>query len=244
MIQLQRIERHFLLGEQSVAALAQIDLHIHAGEYVAVMGPSGSGKSTLLNVLGLLDRPDSGHYLLDGIDTADLSEPALAELRSRSIGFVFQSFHLIPRLSARENIELPLTLAGIAPALRRQRVDELLAQLGIGNRAAHKPAELSGGQRQRVAIGRAIAMSPRLLLADEPTGNLDSHSGEEVIKLLERLNREQGITLVVVTHDPRLGARASRQIRMADGIIVSDNQTATTGGTEFIESPSLAGPTA
>lgn len=245
MIQLQQIERHFLLGEQSVAALAQIDLQIHAGEYVAVMGPSGSGKSTLLNVLGLLDQPDSGHYLLDGIDTAGLSEPALAELRSRSIGFVFQSFHLIPRLSARENIELPLTLAGIAPGLRRQRVDELLAQLGIGNRAAHKPAELSGGQRQRVAIGRAIAMSPRLLLADEPTGNLDSHSGEEVIKLLERLNREQGITLVVVTHDPRLGARASRQIRMADGIIVTDNQAAATatGEAEAIESPSLAGPT-
>ncbi len=240
MIQLQRIDRHFLLGEQSVAALAQIDLQIHAGEYVAVMGPSGSGKSTLLNVLGLLDRPDSGHYLLDGIDTAGLSEPVLAELRSRSIGFVFQSFHLIPRLSARENIELPLTLAGIAPALRRQRVDELLAQLGIGNRAAHKPAELSGGQRQRVAIGRAIAMSPRLLLADEPTGNLDSHSGEDVIKLLERLNREQGITLVVVTHDPRLGARASRQIRMADGVIVTDNQTTATG----IELPSLAGPAA
>jgi len=275
MIQLQQVERHFLLGEQSVAALAQIDLQIHAGEYVAVMGPSGSGKSTLLNVLGLLDRPDSGHYLLDGIDTAGLSEPALAELRSRSIGFVFQSFHLIPRLSARENIELPLTLAGIAPALRRQRVDELLAQLGIGNRAAHKPAELSGGQRQRVAIGRAIAMSPRLLLADEPTGNRDLPGGAVLVvgsaqsgvqiaedlamagrtvylctspvgRLRRRLQEglEQGITLVVVTHDPRLGARASRQIRMADGIIVSDNQTAATGGTESIESPSLAGPTA
>jgi putative ABC transport system ATP-binding protein len=227
MIRLQGVARHFMLGEQSVHALAQVNLHINAGEYVAVMGPSGSGKSTLLNVLGLLDRPDAGHYLLDGIDTAGLGEPQLAELRSRSIGFVFQSFHLIPRLSARENIELPLTLAGMAPAQRRTRVDELLAQLGLGNRAEHKPAELSGGQRQRVAIGRAIAMSPRLLLADEPTGNLDSHSGEEVIKLLERLNQEQGITLVVVTHDPRLGSRARRQVRMADGGIESDSQPQT-----------------
>ena len=228
MIRLQGVERHFLLGEQSVHALAQIELTIGSGEYVAVMGPSGSGKSTLLNVLGLLDRPDSGHYLLDGTDTASLDESELARLRSHSIGFVFQSFHLIPRLSARENMELPLMLAGVAPIVRRRRVDELLAELGLGNRAEHKPAELSGGQRQRVAIGRAIAMSPRLLLADEPTGNLDSHSGEEVMALLERLNQTQGITLVVVTHDSRLGARARRQIRMNDGQIVLDS-TPTTG---------------
>ena len=227
MIRLQGVERHFLLGEQSVHALAQIELTISSGEYVAVMGPSGSGKSTLLNVLGLLDRPDSGHYLLDGTDTATLDESELARLRSHSIGFVFQSFHLIPRLSARENMELPLMLAGVAPAVRRRRVDELLAELGLGNRAEHKPAELSGGQRQRVAIGRAIAMSPRLLLADEPTGNLDSHSGEEVMALLERLNQSQGITLVVVTHDSRLGARARRQIRMNDGQIVLDSTAAT-----------------
>ena len=223
MIRLQQVERQFQLGEQTVHALSRLELTIQAGEYVAVMGPSGSGKSTLLNVLGLLDRPDSGHYLLDGIDTAGLSELQLATLRSQSIGFVFQSFHLIPRLTARENIELPLTLAGVAPAQRRARVDGLLAELGLGNRAEHKPAELSGGQRQRVAIGRAMAMSPRLLLADEPTGNLDSHSGDEVIKLLERLNREQGITLVIVTHDPRLGARAKRQIQMRDGLIELDS---------------------
>ena len=226
MIRLQGVERHFLLGEQSVHALAQIELTIGSGEYVAVMGPSGSGKSTLPNVLGLLDRPDSGHYLLDGTDTATLDESELARLRSHSIGFVFQSFHLIPRLSARENMELPLMLAGVAPAVRRRRVDELLAELGLGNRAEHKPAELSGGQRQRVAIGRAIAMSPRLLLADEPTGNLDSHSGEEVMALLERLNQSQGITLVVVTHDSRLGARARRQISMNDGQIVLDSTAA------------------
>ena len=227
MIRLQGVERHFLLGEQSVHALAQIELTIGSGEYVAVMGPSGSGKSTLLNVLGLLDRPDSGHYLLDGTDTATLDESELARLRSHSIGFVFQSFHLIPRLSARENMELPQMLAGVAPIVRRRRVDELLAELGLGNRAEHKPAELSGGQRQRVAIGRAIAMSPRLLLADEPTGNLDSHSGEEVMALLERLNQTPGITLVVVTHDSRLGARARRQIRMNDGQIVLDSTAAT-----------------
>ena len=223
MIRLLQVERQFQLGEQTVHALSRLELTIQAGEYVAVMGPSGSGKSTLLNVLGLLDRPDSGHYLLDGIDTAGLSELQLATLRSQSIGFVFQSFHLIPRLTARENIELPLTLAGVVPAQRRARVDGLLAELGLGNRAEHKPAELSGGQRQRVAIGRAMAMSPRLLLADEPTGNLDSHSGDEVIKLLERLNREQGITLVIVTHDPRLGARAKRQIQMRDGLIELDS---------------------
>ena len=223
MIRLLQVERQFQLGEQTVHALSRLELTIQAGEYVAVMGPSGSGKSTLLNVLGLLDRPDRGHSLLDGIDTAGLSELQLATLRSQSIGFVFQSFHLIPRLTARENIELPLMLAGVAPALRRERVDGLLAELGLGNRAEHKPAELSGGQRQRVAIGRAMAMSPRLLLADEPTGNLDSHSGDEVIKLLERLNREQGITLVIVTHDPRLGARAKRQIQMRDGLIEVDS---------------------
>ena len=225
MIALQGITRHFQLGEQPVCALEQINLTITTGEYIAVMGPSGSGKSTLLNVLGLLDRPDSGHYLLDGTDTAQLGERELATLRSRRIGFVFQSFHLVPRLSARENIELPLMLSGMAPALRRQRVDALLEGLALSNRAGHKPAELSGGQRQRVAIGRAMAMSPALLLADEPTGNLDSHSGEEVMALLERLNRQQGITLIVVTHDERLGARAGRQIRMNDGRIVQDRCT-------------------
>lgn len=226
MIQLQQIERQFRLGEQTVHALSQLNLTIQAGEYVAIMGPSGSGKSTLLNVLGLLDRPDGGHYLLDDIDTAGLGESQLATLRSQSIGFVFQSFHLIPRLCARENIELPLMLAGMHPIQRQERVASLLAELGLTNRADHKPSELSGGQRQRVAIGRAMAMSPRLLLADEPTGNLDSHSGDEVIRLLERLNREQGITLVIVTHDPRLGARARRQIQMRDGLIEFDSAVA------------------
>ena len=189
MIQLQQIERQFRLGEQTVHALSQLNLTIQAGEYVAIMGPSGSGKSTLLNVLGLLDRPDGGHYLLDGIDTAGLGESQLATLRSQSIGFVFQSFHLIPRLCARENIELPLMLAGMHPIERQERVASLLAELGLTNRADHKPSELSGGQRQR-------------------------------------LNREQGITLVIVTHDPRLGARARRQIQMRDGLIEFDSAVA------------------
>ncbi len=187
------------------------------------MGPSGSGKSTLLNVLGLLDRPDEGRYWLGGEDTATLSEPALAQLRGHRIGFVFQSFHLISRLTARENVELPLMLCGIASAERHRRSQQLLGELGLDNRAGHRPAELSGGQRQRVAIARAMAMAPRLILADEPTGNLDSRSGEEVITLLEGLNREQGITLVVVTHDPRLGDRAGRRILMNDGRINIDS---------------------
>lgn len=217
-------------GGSEVAALDRVSLGVAEGEYLAVMGPSGSGKSTLLNVLGLLDRPDEGRYWLGGEDTATLSEPALAQLRGHRIGFVFQSFHLISRLTARENVELPLMLCGIAPAERHRRSQRLLGELGLENRAEHRPAELSGGQRQRVAIARAMAMAPRLILADEPTGNLDSRSGEEVITLLEGLNREQGITLVVVTHDPRLGERAGRRILMNDGRISTDSIDSTNSG--------------
>ncbi|WP_429168896.1 ABC transporter ATP-binding protein [Aeromonas rivipollensis] len=223
LIRLDAVSRRFTLGGTEVAALDRVSLRVAEGEYLAVMGPSGSGKSTLLNVLGLLDRPDEGRYWLGGQDIATLSEPALAQLRGHRIGFVFQSFHLIPRLTARENVELPLMLCGVAPAERRRRSQRLLGDLGLENRADHRPAELSGGQRQRVAIARAMAMAPRLILADEPTGNLDSRSGEEVITLLEGLNREQGITLVVVTHDPRLGERAGRRISMDDGRISSDS---------------------
>ena len=222
-IRLEAVSRRFTLGGSEVAALDRVSLRVAEGEYLAVMGPSGSGKSTLLNVLGLLDRPDEGRYWLGGEDTATLSEPALARLRGHRIGFVFQSFHLVSRLTARENVELPLMLCGVAPTERHRRSQQLLASLGLGNRADHRPAELSGGQRQRVAIARAMAMAPRLILADEPTGNLDSRSGEEVITLLEGLNRVQGITLVVVTHDPRLGERAGRRILMNDGRIGSDS---------------------
>ncbi len=223
LIRLEAVSRRFTLGGTEVAALEHVSLRVAEGEHLAVMGPSGSGKSTLLNVLGLLDRPDEGQYWLGGEDTATLSEPALAQLRGHRIGFVFQSFHLISRLTARENVELPLMLCGVLPAERHRRSQRLLEELGLENRADHRPAELSGGQRQRVAIARAMAMAPRLILADEPTGNLDSRSGEEVITLLEGLNREQGITLVVVTHDPRLGERAGRRISMDDGRISSDS---------------------
>jgi len=221
MIELKQVERTFTLGDQLVHGLRGVDLHIDAGEYLAVMGPSGSGKSTLLNLLGLLDRPDRGEYLLNGQPTSTLREEQRAALRAHHIGFVFQSFHLIGRLSAAENIGLPLMLSGVAPAERRRRVHEVLARLALEDRADHLPHQLSGGQRQRVAIARAIVMEPDLLLADEPTGNLDSHSGLQVVELLEELNR-RGITLILVTHDPQIGGRARRRLRMQDGAIVED----------------------
>jgi len=221
LIVLAGIERRFLVGDQVVAALRGIDLTLADGEYVAVMGPSGSGKSTLLNILGLLDRPDAGTYALGGIETTTLSEERRAALRRDRIGFIFQSFHLIPRLTAAENVELPLTLAGVTPRERRERVAQTLDALGLTPRAHHRPDQLSGGQRQRVAIARATIMAPGLILADEPTGNLDRASGEEVIRALEGLNA-RGLTLILVTHDPQLGGRARRRIRMDDGAIAED----------------------
>jgi putative ABC transport system ATP-binding protein len=225
MIELHGIRRTFRLGDSEVQALRDIDLRIEAGEYLSVMGPSGSGKSTLLNVLGLLDRPDAGEYRLDGIATARLGEEARARLRRERIGFVFQSYHLVPRLTARENIELPLVLAERLPSERARVVDGVLERLGLGDRAHHLPSQLSGGQRQRVAIGRSIVMKPGLLLADEPTGNLDSRAGADVSALLEELNAG-GITLLVVTHDPAIGARARRRLRMQDGAIAADEHDA------------------
>jgi putative ABC transport system ATP-binding protein len=222
MIRLDALCKTYQLGDQPVKALDQVDLEIEAGEYLSVMGPSGSGKSTLLNIIGLLDTPDSGRYDLAGREMTALEEEARAAERNRRIGFVFQAYHLIERLSARENIELPLVLAGMAPAERRPLVDEVIERLGLGDRAGHLPRQLSGGQRQRVAIARAVIRKPSLLLADEPTGNLDSHSGAEVIALLEELNG-QGITLLVVTHDPAIGQRAARRLRMADGRITDDS---------------------
>lgn len=220
-IRVRGVHRRFQLGDQTVHALNNIDLDIQQGEYLSVMGPSGSGKSTLLNMLGLLDVPDEGEYWLAGQDTVPMKEEERADYRRDHIGFVFQSYHLIPRLSARENMELPLVLAGISPAERRKRLDPVVKRLGLTERAAHKPEQLSGGQRQRVAIGRAIIMNAPLLLADEPTGNLDTHSGADVIELLEELN-QQGTTLIVVTHDQAMGNRAHRRLRMVDGKIVSD----------------------
>ena len=221
MIELRQVERDFAVGDETVRALSQVDLQVPDGDYISVMGPSGSGKSTLLNVLGLLDRPSDGSYRLDGTETTGLNEEQRTTLRRERIGFVFQAFHLVPRLSAAENIGLPMVLAGIPPAQRQQRIGEVLAALDLEDRAHHRPDQLSGGQRQRVAIGRAIIMQPGLLLADEPTGNLDEHSGQDVISLLENLNAE-GITLMVVTHDPDIGERARRRIRMRDGRIETD----------------------
>jgi len=223
MIRLDHLNRIFEVGDEKVHALADVDLNVEAGEYLSIMGPSGSGKSTLLNILGLLDRPSSGTYHLDDVDSSSLSDEDRARLRRNKIGFVFQFFHLIPRLTAFENVELPLTLAGVEPEDRRPKVEAALESLGLTPRAGHRPDQLSGGQRQRVAIARATIMDPPVLLADEPTGNLDSASGEEVIEILEGLN-ERGITLLVVTHDEALGKRAKRRIHMVDGAIVEDRR--------------------
>ena len=224
MIELREVSRIFHVGGQEVRAMDRISLTITPGEYVSIMGPSGSGKSTLLNTLGLLDTPDSGHYLLDGLDVTSLSDAQLAEVRSRKIGFIFQFFHLIPRLTAQQNIELPLLLAGVARKERTERSLPLLEAFGLNERRHHRPDELSGGQRQRVAIARAVINRPAVLLADEPTGNLDRHSSGDIIELLEQLNRD-GLTLVIVTHDPEVGERAHRRIRVVDGTIASDSRS-------------------
>jgi putative ABC transport system ATP-binding protein len=222
MIRLQDIERIFDVGGQQVHALHQVNLNIERGAYVSIMGPSGSGKSTLLNLIGLLDRPSAGRYLFEQRDITALSDDEQAQVRRERIGFVFQFFHLVPRLTAAENIELPLVLAGMPPAQRGPKVNETLKAYGLSERAHHRPDQLSGGQRQRVAIGRATIIEPGLLLADEPTGNLDRASGHEVVEILEQLNA-RGITLLVVTHDPELGQRARRRLRMVDGAIVEDS---------------------
>ncbi len=221
MIHLEKINRIFQVGDQQVRALNDVDLTIRSGDYLSIMGPSGSGKSTLLNILGLLDQPSSGTYQLDGRETTQIDDEQLARLRGRKIGFVFQFFHLIGRLSAAENIELPLILAEEAPAKRKPKVQEILYKVGLEDRSEHRPDQLSGGQRQRVAIARATITRPDVLLADEPTGNLDSVSGTEVIQLMESMN-ESGLTVLVVTHDPTIGDRARRKIKMIDGSIVAD----------------------
>lgn len=226
MIRLEKVSRTFTVGDQQVAALRGIDLDIAAGDYVSIMGPSGSGKSTLLNLIGLLDRPSSGTYLLDGGNVTDLNDVQQAKVRSEKIGFVFQSFHLVPRLTAAMNIELPLILAGIPVAERKERVTELLKNYGLTDRADHRPDQLSGGQRQRVAIARATSMHPAVLLADEPTGNLDQTTGKEVMNLLEQMVAKR-VALIVVTHDPVIGCRAVRQLHMVDGQFTGETRRAT-----------------
>lgn len=225
MIRFRHAQRFFAVGDQVVRALDDVDLDIGAGEYAAITGPSGSGKSTLLNAIGLLDRLTDGSYFLEGSDVTRLSDDDLARTRREKIGFVFQFFHLVPRLTAAQNVELPLILSDAEPNARRERVEESLEALGLSDRAHHRPNQLSGGQRQRVAIARAMVTRPQVILADEPTGNLDRASGLDVVEILEGLNRD-GITLLVVTHDGELADRAVRRIRMVDGKIASDTGSA------------------
>ena len=216
MIKFNQITRTYEVGGIPLHALREFDLEIEAGDYLAIMGPSGSGKSTLLNIIGCLDRPTSGSYLLGGKEVAKLSETELSLVRRNKIGFVFQTFHLIPRLTAAGNVELPMIFAGVERAERRERVARALEAVDLSDRSKHRPDQLSGGERQRVAIARAVVMDPSIMLADEPTGNLDSAAGAEVIKLLERMNGD-GLTLIVVTHNPAIGSRAGAQIRLIDG---------------------------
>lgn len=221
MIDLRGVQRNFQLGDDHVHALRTLDLKIEQGDYVALMGPSGSGKSTLLNIIGLLDRPDAGHYLLDGRDVGSMPPDDRALIRRHKIGFVFQSFHLIPRLTAAQNVELPLILANMEDSQRQDRVNEVLRAVGLEDRARHRPDQLSGGQRQRVAIARAIIMRPQIILADEPTGNLDHSSGKVILETLDELNAG-GITVIIVTHDPIVAEHARTRFRMMDGKLQHD----------------------
>jgi putative ABC transport system ATP-binding protein len=224
VIQVHDVTKTYELGQIRVRALRNVSLRIDAGDLVAIMGSSGSGKSTLMNILGCLDVPTSGRYEIDGLDVSRMDEDDLSDLRNRKIGFVFQSFNLVPRTSAVVNVELPLAYAGLRGAERRQRAERALRSVGMGHRLNHQPAELSGGQQQRVAVARAIVTNPSLILADEPTGNLDSHSSEDVLRIFARLN-EEGRTVVLITHEPDVAAQAKRVIRLSDGEIVEDERT-------------------
>ena len=219
LLSLERVTKAYRMGQVEVLALRGVDLELAEGEFLAIMGPSGSGKSTLLHIAGLLDRPTSGRVLWQGEDVTGLRSARLAELRGRHIGFVFQTFNLIPTLTAQENVELPLVFQGVPAGERRKRAGELLAAVGLSARARHRPGQLSGGERQRVAIARALAADPKLILADEPTGNLDSTSGREILALLAELN-EAGKTLVLVTHDAEAASVAKEVLRMRDGMFV------------------------
>jgi len=223
VIELKDISRTFTVGCRPVHALRDINISISAGQYVSIMGPSGSGKSTLLNLVGCLDRPSGGSYVLDDREISQLSDNELSLVRRHKIGFVFQFFHLVPRLTAAQNVELPLMFAGIEPAVRAERTRRTLEAMGLSERMDHRPHQLSGGESQRVAIARAVVTKPDILLADEPTGNLDSAAGREIVDLLEGMNAD-GLTLVVVTHDPEMGRRATRRLKLADGILVQDER--------------------
>jgi len=222
-IKFENVWKIYKLGAVEVAALRGLSIEIKRGEHLAMMGPSGSGKSTFLHLAGALDRPTRGRVLIEGRDPSKLNDDELSKLRNRYIGFVFQTFNLIPRLTALENVMLPLVVRGVDGSERRRRAIEALEQVGLGDRINHRPTELSGGEQQRVAIARAIVTRPRIVLADEPTGNLDSVSAREIVKVLSRLNRELGITVVVVTHDPEVASAAQRVVRIRDGVIYEGN---------------------
>ncbi len=228
MVQLTDVNKSYYTGGAEIRALCHITLSLNVGDYVALLGPSGSGKSTLLHILGCLDRPTSGSYQLEGLNVGELDLNQLAEVRNRKIGFVFQSFQLMPRLTALENVALPMLFAGMRATERRERAAALLARVGLAERRGHRPAELSGGQQQRVAIARALANQPTIVLADEPTGNLDSNSGAEILRLLEGLC-DEGRIVVVVTHDQNLAQRARQIIRLLDGQMVSEASSAAKG---------------
>lgn len=221
MIELENVSKNYSLGQIELPVLRGASLQVDGGEWVAIMGPSGSGKSTLMNIIGCLDQATSGRYILDGVDVGTLNDDQLAEVRNRKLGFVFQSYHLLPRATAVENVELPMVYCGAAE--RRRRAAEALARVGLAEREHHRPSQLSGGQQQRVAIARALVNNPRVILADEPTGNLDSRSGQEIMGLLGELH-QQGLTIVLVTHDPEVARRAERIIRLHDGRIVGDEK--------------------
>jgi putative ABC transport system ATP-binding protein len=233
VIDIENITKHYVMGEETVHALRGVSLQIRRNEYLAIMGPSGSGKSTLMNMLGCLDTPSSGHYLFNGKDVSAMNDDELAAIRNHEIGFVFQTFNLLPRSTSLRNVELPLIYAGIDSDTREHKAAQTLRDVGLGDRMHHKPNELSGGQRQRVAIARALVNDPSIILADEPTGNLDSKTGEEIMLLLENLY-QRGNTIILVTHEPDIARHARRVVHLRDGLIESD------GLTEMVDSESLA----
>ena len=222
VVDAREIRKIYIMGDVEVHALRGLNLTIGAGEVVSIMGPSGSGKSTLMNMLGCLDRPTSGEYYLDGESVAELSDDQLADIRNRKVGFVFQSFNLLPRATAIANVELPLRYAGFSAKERKQKAIAALESVGLGDRIHHRPNELSGGQQQRVAIARSLINDPAIIMADEPTGNLDSTSGDEIMQLLLDLNRDRGTTLIIVTHDPEIAEHTRRVVMIRDGVVVED----------------------